>query len=53
MIPREPLAYGHEYRVRIESSRGTFEWVFGVKPGVEIEAVQVRLGTIRQVAATH
>ena len=53
VIPREPLSYGHEYRITIETSRGRFEWTFGVKSGVEVEAVQARPATIRQVPATH
>jgi hypothetical protein len=53
VIPREPLAYGHEYRVRIETSSGRFEWVFRVKSGVDLDAVQARRGTIRRVAVTH
>jgi hypothetical protein len=53
LIPREPLLYGREYRVRVETSRGSFEWSFGVDSMVEVDAVRARQGTIRQVAATH
>jgi hypothetical protein len=53
VIPREPLSYGHEYRITIETSRGRFEWTFGVTSRLEVEAVQVRRATIRQVPATH
>jgi len=53
LIPREPLPFGHQYRVRIETSRGSFEWSFAVKSVVKDEPARIRRGTVRQVAATH
>jgi hypothetical protein len=45
LIPRKPLSAGHEYRVTMQTSRGSFEWAFGLKDAKDagdVETAQTR-----------
>jgi hypothetical protein len=56
LIPRKPLSAGHEYRVTMQTSRGSFEWAFGLKgakDAVDVETAQTPPAATRQVLAVE
>jgi hypothetical protein len=42
LIPRTPLSSGHRYRVTLQTSRGRFEWSFGLEDAAEVETAQAQ-----------
>jgi len=47
LIPRTPLSSGHRYRVTLQTSRGRFEWSFGLEDAAEVETAQAQRTAIR------
>jgi hypothetical protein len=53
LIPRNPLLFGHQYRVTTQTSQGRLAWAFRVEEAADVGLPQAPRTAIRQVAATR